>query len=191
VPRSALHEWPTIRPDTRASTITTAQAFTAANRAGAAAVPTEFINFAIGDAQYGVDIMAVREIKGWCDVTHLPEQPDYLRGILNLRGAMIPIIDLRCRFGYGMTEATPLHIVIIVQIGAQQVGLLGDRVLDIVAFDASRIQPVPYIAQTSEVSFLSGLVTVEGAMIALIDLPNLLTLSPVPDCGPAAAAVAA
>ena len=79
---------------------------------------SKFISFAIGDDQYGVDIMAVREIKGWSQITHLPKQPDYVRGVLNLRGVMVPIIDLRCRFGQGMTEATPLHIVIVVQIGA-------------------------------------------------------------------------
>ena len=86
----------------------------------AAAAPIQFISFAIGDDQYGVDIMAVREIKGWSDITHLPRQPDYVRGVLNLRGAIVPIIDLRCRFGQGLTEATPLHIVIIVQIGGRQ-----------------------------------------------------------------------
>src|SRR5262245_8250389 len=142
---------------------------------GDAARVAEFISFAIGDDQYGVDIMAVREIKGWSEITHLPKQPDYVRGVLNLRGVIVPIIDLRCRFGQGLTEATPLHIVIIVQIGSRQVGLLADRVLDIVSLDASQIQPVPRIARGGRVDFLSGLVTVEGAMIALIDLTNLLT----------------
>jgi purine-binding chemotaxis protein CheW len=117
----------------------------------------------------------VREIKGWSEITHLPKQPDYVRGVLNLRGVIVPIIDLRCRFGQGLTEATPLHIVIIVQIGSRPVGLLADRVLDIVSLDASQIQPVPRIARGGRVDFLSGLVTVEGAMIALIDLSNLLT----------------
>jgi purine-binding chemotaxis protein CheW len=136
--------------------------------------PTQLISFAIGDDQYGVDIMAVREIKGWIDITHLPRQPDYVRGVLNLRGVIVPIIDLRCRFGQGLTQATPLHIVIIVQIASKPVGLLADRVLDIVSLDETQIQPVPRIAQASRVEFLSGLATVEGAMIALIDLSNLL-----------------
>jgi purine-binding chemotaxis protein CheW len=142
----------------------------------AAAPPTQIISFAIGEDQYGVDIMAVREIKGWTDVTHLPRQPDYVRGVLNLRGAVVPIIDLRCRFGQGLTEATPLHIAIIVQIASRQVGLLADRVLDIVSFENAQVQPVPRIANSSRVSFLSGLIMVEGAMIALIDLPNLLSV---------------
>src|SRR3982750_2420953 len=88
---------------------------------------TELISFAIGDDQYGVDIMAVREIKGWSDITHIPKQPEYVRGVLNLRGVIVPIVDLRCRFGQGLTEATALHIVIIVQIASRQVGLLAAR----------------------------------------------------------------
>jgi purine-binding chemotaxis protein CheW len=146
------------------------------NASAGAVAPTQFISFAIGDDQYGVDIMSVREIKGWSDITHLPKQPDYVRGVLNLRGVMVPIIDLRCRFGQGLTEATPIHIVIIVQVGSRPVGLLADRVLDIVSFDASQIQPVPRIAEASRIDFLAGLVTVDGTMIALIDLPNLLSL---------------
>src|SRR5262249_54350643 len=134
-------------------------------------------SFAIGDDQYGVDIMAVREIKGWSQITPLPRQPDYMRGVLNLRGIMVPIIDLRCRFGQGMTEATQFPVVIVVQIGTRHVGLLGDRVLDIVGVDASQIQPVPRIGETSRSDFLSGLMTIESGMIALIDLPNLLSVS--------------
>jgi purine-binding chemotaxis protein CheW len=148
------------------------------SRRPAAAAPNQVISFAIGDDQYGVDIMAVREIKGWTAITHLPKQPDYVRGVLNLRGVVMPIVDLRCRFGQGLTETTPLHIVIIVQIGDRQVGLIGDRVLDIVSVDAAQIQPVPRIAQANRVNFLSGLVTVDGAMIALVDLTNLLSAQP-------------
>ena len=144
---------------------------------------TEFISFAIGDDQYGVDIMAVREIKGWSDITHLPKQPDYVRGVLNLRGVIVPILDLRCRFGQGLTETTPLHIIIIVQIEGRQVGLLADRVLDIVSVDVSQIQPVPSAASSATSNFLAGLATHDSAMIALIDLRNLLAPKPndIPD----------
>jgi purine-binding chemotaxis protein CheW len=154
---------------------------TAADQAGGiwseanTATQIQFISFAIGDDQYGVDIMAVREIKGWTDITHLPRQPDYVRGVLNLRGAIVPIVDLRCRFGEGLTETTPLHIVIIVQIGGRQIGLIGDRVLDIVSVEADEIQPVPRTAEGAATDFLSGLVTRDGTMIALIDLPHLLS----------------
>ena len=146
-----------------------------ADALGNTAASIQFVSFAIGDDQYGVDIMAVREIKGWADITHLPKQPEYVRGVLNLRGNIAPIIDSRCRFGEGLTETTPLHIVIIVQIGGREVGLIGDRVLDIVSIDANQIQVVPRTAQGTTSDFLSGLVTHDNVMIALIDLPNLLS----------------
>lgn len=119
--------------------------------------------------------MAVREIKPWSEITNLSRQPDYVRGVLSLRGVVISIIDLRCRFGQGRTEATPQHIVIIVQIGERQVGLIGDRVIDIVSVDASQIQSVPRTAQGETRDFLAGLVTHDNVMIALIDLPHLLS----------------
>jgi hypothetical protein len=85
----------------------------------AAAVATEFISFAVGDEQYGVNIMAVREIKDWSAITQLPKQPDHMRGVLNLRGVIVPIIDLRCRFGNGLTDATPMHVIIVIQSKAK------------------------------------------------------------------------
>jgi purine-binding chemotaxis protein CheW len=163
---------PTTSPDGTNPANWGAGAETAAGKTGAA----QFVTFTIDDDQYGVDIMAVREIKGWSEITHLPKQPEYVRGVLNLRGVMVPIIDLRCRFGQGLTEATPMHVVIIVQIEQRLVGLLGDTVSDIVSVDAAHIQAVPRVAQSTRVDFLAGLVTIEGAMIALIDLPNLLAV---------------
>ena len=168
------------------STAEVAAANSSQPRSTASALPTDevnsatqmkFISFAIGDDQYGVDIMAVREIKGWSNITHLPKQPEYVRGVLNLRGSIVPIVDLRCRFAQGLTETTPLHIVIIVQIGGRQIGLIGDRVLDIVSVDVSDIQKVPRTGHRESADFLSGLVTHDGVMIALIDLPNLLSTS--------------
>jgi purine-binding chemotaxis protein CheW len=143
------------------------------------ATSTEFISFAIGEEQYGVAIMAVREIKGWSTITVLPNQPDYMRGVLNLRGIMVPIIDLRCRFSQGLTEATPMHIVIVVQVDNKTVGLLADRVLDIVSVETAQIQPVPHVSRNAQGNFLAGLVTVEDGMIALLDLDRLLQQSDV------------
>ena len=142
---------------------------------GANAASTEFISFAIGDEQYGVDIMAVREIKEWSGVTQLPNQPDYMRGVLNLRGVMVPIIDLRCRFGQGLTDATPVHVVIVVNVDGKTIGLLADRVLDIVSVEGTQVQPVPQVSRGSQANFLSGLVTIDTTMIALINLKNLLS----------------
>jgi purine-binding chemotaxis protein CheW len=134
----------------------------------------QFISFAIDEDHYGVDIMAVREIKGWTEITPLPKQPQYVRGVLNLRGVIVPIIDLRCRFGQGLTEASPMHVVIIVQTEDHLVGLLADRVSDIISVDPAKIKQVPKVAQSARVGFLSGIVTIDQAMIALIELKNLL-----------------
>lgn len=137
----------------------------------------EFVTFAIGEDCYGVDIMSVREIKEWSGVSPLAGQPDYVRGVMNLRGVMVPIVDLRCRFGQGMTDASATHIVIIVSIGGQLVGLLADQVLDIVPFEASKIQPVPHVTRDSDTDIFGGLLTAEDGMITLIDLAKLVSLN--------------
>lgn len=134
----------------------------------------QFVSFAVGNDHYGVGILSVREIKVWSEISFIPRQPEFIRGVLNLRGIVVPILDLRCWFGQGLTEATAQHIVIVVQVGQQQIGLLVDQVLDIVAFEASQVQPVPRVAQSSRLDFLSGLVTAPTGMIALIDLENLV-----------------
>ena len=144
------------------------------NARTAAAAATEFISFAVGDEQYGVNIMAVREIKDWSAITQLPNQPDYVRGVVNLRGVIVPIIDLRCRFGNGLTDATPMHVIIVIQIEGETVGLLADRVLDIIAVDQAQVQPVPKVSQDARTGFLSGLVAIDKTMTALIDLKALL-----------------
>jgi purine-binding chemotaxis protein CheW len=143
----------------------------------ASAAVTQFITFVIGDDHYGIDIMAVREIKDWTTIRHLPHQPDYVRGICSLRGAFIPIIDLRCRFGQGLTEPTPLHVFIIVQIDHRQVGLLVDRVSDIISVEAANIKEVPEVEQTRRVGFLSGLVNVDDATIGLVNLNSILDMA--------------
>ena len=158
-----------------ASIAPTAQPFSHADAAAVAGVGVaQFITFAIGDDYYGVDIMAVREIKDWTAIRHLPHQPDYVRGICSLRGAFIPIVDLRCRFGQGLTQATPLHVFIIVQIGEQQVGLLVDRVSDIVTVERANIKPVPEVDGTKGRGFLSGLASVDEATVGLIELDSIL-----------------
>jgi purine-binding chemotaxis protein CheW len=161
-----------------ASDAGTLQASWGADGAASGGELIQFISFTIGDDHYAVDIMAVREIKGWSEITQLPKQPDYVRGVLNLRGVIVPIIDLRCRFGQGLTEATPLHVIIIVQISSQLVGLLADRVSDIISVDPAKIKQVPKVSQSTRLDFLSGIVTIDNAMIALIDLPNLLSPPP-------------
>ncbi|AMN44763.1 chemotaxis protein CheW [Rhodoplanes sp. Z2-YC6860] len=148
----------------------------ASANANAAAAPglAQFISFKIGDETYGVDIMAVREIKGWTEITQLPEQPDFVRGVLNLRGVIVPIVDLRCRFGLGSTEATSLHVMIIASIDQSLVGLLADNVSDIIAIEPATIKPIPRVSPSKHSVFLKGLATIDTDMIAIIELDALL-----------------
>ncbi|MBC7907235.1 MAG: chemotaxis protein CheW [Rhodospirillaceae bacterium] len=133
----------------------------------------QFISFTIGDEEYGVDIMAIREIKGWTATTELPNTPDYMRGVINLRGAIIPILDLRARFGAGVTDAQARHVIIVVAVRQRVVGILVDGVADIITVAVGDIQPIPELDHGDTADFLTGLVTVEGRMVALLDLNTL------------------
>ena len=159
----------------------------AAATAGAAASTLQFISFRIGAEEYAIDIMAVREIKGWTDSTTLPNQPDYLLGVLNLRGAIVPIYDLRCRFGLGLTQATPSHVVIIVSVLDRTIGLLVDAVSDILTVNSSEIRPVPEMDRGADIDFLSGIISVKHGMVVLLSLQKLFS-QPHPTEAPAIAA---
>ena len=134
----------------------------------------QFVTFAIGDDHYGVSIMAVQEINDWTGSRYLPNQPEYVRGLVSVRGVYIPIVDLRCRFGQGLTEPTPQHVFVVVQIGARQVGLLADRVSDIVSVSRADIKPVPDASAAQARGYLSGLVNHDNAVVGLINLDSIL-----------------
>lgn len=140
----------------------------------ASADAEQFVTFSIGGDHYGVPIMAVQEINEWTDARHLPNQPEYVRGVCSARDGYIPIIDLRCRFGQGLTEPTPQHVYIVVQIGARHVGLLADGVSDIVSVARADIKPVPDASDAKARSFLCGLVNHDNAVVGLLDLDSVL-----------------
>ncbi len=130
----------------------------------------QFITFTLGAEEYGIDIMVVREIKGWTDTTMIPNAPAHVRGVVNLRGVIVPIFDLRARFGMGLTVPGKMHVVIIVAAGTRTVGLLVDTVSDIIAIDPKAIRPVPDMGLPSEDQFLEGLVAIETRMVTLVSL---------------------
>ncbi len=134
----------------------------------------QFISFTIGDEEYGVDIMSIREIKGWSPTTELPNTADYVRGVINLRGAIIPIIDLRARFGAGRTQAGMRHVIMVVAVDSRVVGLLVDAVADIITIPAEEIRPVPELDHAVRAELLNGIVAVDGRMVALLDLTALI-----------------
>lgn len=133
----------------------------------------QYVTFLVGDRVYGVDIVQVREIKQWTPTTALPNQPHFTRGVLNLRGTIVPVHDLRARFGGELTEATENHVVVIVSIGDQTVGVLVDAVSDIVTVSTEDIRPVPASAADADLSAIPGLVNTDNVMVALLDLAAL------------------
>ncbi|OJX81193.1 chemotaxis protein CheW [Magnetospirillum sp. 64-120] len=146
----------------------------------------QFISFTIGDEEYGVDIMAIREIKGWAPTTELPNTPDYMRGVINLRGAIVPIFDLRARFSGGQTQASARHVIIVVSVHDRVIGILVDAVADIITITTADIQPVPELDHHVHSGFLTGLVTVDGRMVALLDLHQLFDSELIADATAAA-----
>ena len=148
----------------------------AASGAGADGVK-QFISFRIGGEEYAIDIMAVREIKGWTETTSLPNQPQYILGVMNLRGTIVPVFDLRRRFGMGLTEASRSHVVIIVAVLDRIVGLLVDAVSDILTIDSSEIRPVPEMERGISANFLSGIVSINEAMVVILALEELFSRS--------------
>ncbi len=136
----------------------------------------ELIAFRIGDQEFCVDIMCVREIRGWTKTTPLPHAPDYVIGVINLRGSVLPIMDLGARLGFKPTEASARHVIIVVQIGSQTVGLLVDAVSDILTVNSEDIQPPPELPSDMEQrsGYARGILAIEKRMICLIELDVLV-----------------
>ncbi len=134
----------------------------------------ELISFRVADQDYCVDIMAVREIRGWSPATPLPQQPAYMRGVINLRGAVLPIMDLAGRLGLPMVEPTVRHVIIVVKTGDRTMGMMVDAVSDILAVTPEMSQETPDLACDDVKGFLNGIITLEGRMISEIALERLL-----------------
>jgi len=133
----------------------------------------QFISFRVGEEDYAIDIMMVREIKGWTDATTLPNQPEFILGVLNLRGTIVPVFDLRCRFGLGLTRATKGNVVIIVSVLDRTLGLLVDAVCDILTVNGEQIRAVPEMDRTVSAEFLSGIIAMNNNMVVLLSLEAL------------------
>lgn len=149
------------------------------NALAGAADACQFLTFTVGVEEYGVDIMTVREIKGWTETTRLPNTPDYMRGVMNLRGLIIPIFDLRTRFHHGLTEATPKHVVIILAVGTRNMGILVDAVSDILDTTRDAIKPAPERSSEAESECVTGLISYQDRMVVLLDVDRLFHHHPI------------
>lgn len=140
----------------------------------------QFLTFILDDEAYGVEILRVQEIKGWTPVTRIPNTPDYMQGVLNLRGTIVPIVDMRMRFNLQQIEYTPITVIIVLSVksenGERVIGLVVDSVSDVIDVDAKDIKATPDFGTTLNTEFISGLATSTEHMVMLLDVDKLLSV---------------
>ena len=140
----------------------------------ALATSAELITVVIGEQRFAIDIQLVREIRGWTNSTPLPNAPDYVLGVINLRGAVLPVLNLAARLGLPASEARSSSVVIVVDLVGRTVGLLVDAVSDIINVGEGEIQPAPVIGAASSKGLARGMITTEEGIITLIDMSGIL-----------------
>ncbi|KTD98636.1 MULTISPECIES: chemotaxis protein CheW [unclassified Pseudoalteromonas] len=140
----------------------------------------QFLTFIMADEEYGVDILTVQEIRSWEEITVLPNAPEFVKGVINLRGTIVPIIDLRLRFGLPSIEYGPLTVVIVVKIEFEQdskiIGITVDAVSEVYSIAEQDAKAVPSISETNNDDYVAGLVNVGEKMVALIDLQKTMNI---------------
>lgn len=134
----------------------------------------ELISFEIGGQEFCIDIRSVREIRGWTAATQMPHTPSYMLGVINLRGAVMPVIDLRCRLGLGVTEVSSRHVIVVIQHGAQLAGVLVDGVQETFQVDASVLQDPPQIETTTPDLFVDAIIPIEDRLLSRLVVSALL-----------------
>lgn len=138
----------------------------------------QFLTFILGNEEYGVDILRVQEIKGWDAVTQVPNTPEYIRGVINLRGTIVPIIDLRIRFHMEQLAYGPTTVVIVLKVisgeSSRIMGIVVDGVSDVYNMRKEQIKPAPDFGGDVDASFVKGLATVEEKMVIILDIDFML-----------------
>lgn len=135
----------------------------------------EFLTFVLGDENYALDIMTVKEIRGYEAVTKIANAPDYIKGVLNLRGDIVPIIDLRIKFKVGEATYDEFTIVIMLMIAERVVGIVVDEVSDVIKVDKEAIRPPPEFGVAFDSAYLHGLTTINEQMIILVNIQKLIS----------------
>ncbi|MCL7929267.1 chemotaxis protein CheW [Halomonas llamarensis] len=135
----------------------------------------EFLVFSLGDEEYAIDILKVQEIRGYENVTRIANAPDFIKGVTNLRGVIVPIVDLRIKFHLDSVEYGGQTVVIVVNVADRIVGIVVDGVSDVMTLTPDQIKPAPEFGVTLSSDFLSGLGSLEDRMLVLVDIDKLLT----------------
>ena len=134
----------------------------------------EFLTFTLGPEEYAIDILKVQEIRGYDTVTAIANAPKFIKGVINLRGTIVPIVDLRIKFGIGTVEYTPFTVVIILSLAQRVVGVVVDSVSDVIGMTPEQIRPAPNFSSQVGAAFIRGLGTIDERMLIVVDIERLM-----------------
>lgn len=137
----------------------------------------EYLTFTLGPEEYAIDILKVQEIRGYEQPTTIANAPPFIKGVINLRGTIVPIVDMRIKFHVGKADYTPFTVVIILNIGSRVVGIVVDGVSDVISLRQDQIRPAPEFAATVDTRYIEGLGTLDGRMLIVVDIARLMLSS--------------
>jgi purine-binding chemotaxis protein CheW len=135
----------------------------------------ELLTFTLGNEEYGIDILKVQEIRGYDAVTTIANAPEFIKGVINLRGIIVPIVDLRIKFHLGNVEYNQFTVVIILNVANRVVGIVVDGVSDVIALASDQMKPSPEFSSTMDTQYILGLGTIDQRMIIVMDIEKLLS----------------
>lgn len=135
----------------------------------------EYLTFLLGTEEYGLEILKVQEIRGYDAVTQIANTPVYIKGVINLRGQIVPIVDLRIKFHLGKVEYDEFTVVIILHLAGRVIGIVVDGVSDVMALKEEQIRDVPSLVTSIDTKYIVGLATVESKMLILVDIEQLMS----------------
>lgn len=142
---------------------------------GQAASSRELLTFTLGSEEYGIDILKVQEIRGYDAVTTIANAPEFIKGVINLRGIIVPIVDMRIKFHLGKIEYDEFTVVIILNVANRVVGIVVDGVSDVIALTVEQLKPAPEFSASLDTQYILGLGTVDERMIIVMDIEKLLS----------------
>ena len=137
-------------------------------------VAQEYLTYTLGPEEYAIDILKVQEIRGYESPTTIANAPEFIKGVINLRGHIVPIIDLRIKFQVGKADYTPTTVVIILNVGGRVVGIVVDSVSDVTMLRPDQIRPTPEFATTVDTKYINGLGTLGERMLIVVDIERLM-----------------
>ncbi|MBK7493827.1 MAG: chemotaxis protein CheW [Nitrosomonas sp.] len=137
----------------------------------------EFLTFRLGNEEYGIEILKVQEIRGYDSVTQIANAPDFIKGVVNLRGIIVPILDMRIKFRLDRVEYNQFTVVIILNVAGRVMGIVVDGVSDVIELEANQVRPAPEFGAVIDTEYITGLGTVAERMLILIDIEKLMSNS--------------